>query len=273
MRPNVCLGAVADRRLGRGHARDRHAVGRAAHVVEPGHVEEVDRLGVAAVLAADAQLQVRLLLAARPTRRAARASRRRACRSSRTGCGRRSSRPGTWRRNLPSTSSRENPSAVWVRSFVPNEKKSATSAIRSATKHARGSSIIVPTARSIVAVVLRRDGLLDELAHELELLLVGDERDHDLDLRCGTGARLHGDGGPRDRAHLHLVDLRVHDREAAAARAEHRVGLGEVMDRSRACARAARGRRFARCAPARPPARPRPRAEGTRAAAGRAAGS
>ena len=41
-------------------------------------------------------------------------------------------------------SSRLKPSAVCVRSFVPNEKKSACSAIVSARKHARGSSIIVP---------------------------------------------------------------------------------------------------------------------------------
>jgi len=37
------------------------------------------------------------------------------------------------------------PNVVWVRSFVPNEKKSATSAISPAARAARGSSIIVPT--------------------------------------------------------------------------------------------------------------------------------
>ena len=42
-------------------------------------------------------------------------------------------------------SSRLKPSAVWVRSLVPKEKKSACSAIVSARKQARGSSIIVPT--------------------------------------------------------------------------------------------------------------------------------
>ena len=47
--------------------------------------------------------------------------------------------------NFDSASSREKPSAVWVRSLVPNEKKSAWRAMRSAMKHARGSSIIVPT--------------------------------------------------------------------------------------------------------------------------------
>jgi hypothetical protein len=41
-------------------ARDRHPERRAGHVVEAGVVEEVDRLGVAAVLAADARVEVRL---------------------------------------------------------------------------------------------------------------------------------------------------------------------------------------------------------------------
>ena len=45
----------------------------------------------------------------------------------------------------PSTSSRENPNVIWVRSLVPNEKNSATSAISPATSAARGVSIIVPT--------------------------------------------------------------------------------------------------------------------------------
>src|SRR5215210_6939849 len=45
---------------------DRHAVGRAAHVVEPGHLEVSDRVGVAAVLAADPELELGLGLAADP---------------------------------------------------------------------------------------------------------------------------------------------------------------------------------------------------------------
>ena len=44
----------------------------------------------------------------------------------------------------PSTSSRLKPNVIWVRSLVPNEKKSATSAISSARMAARGVSIIVP---------------------------------------------------------------------------------------------------------------------------------
>ena len=45
----------------------------------------------------------------------------------------------------PSTSSREKPKVICVRSLVPNEKNSATSAISSATSAARGVSIMVPT--------------------------------------------------------------------------------------------------------------------------------
>jgi hypothetical protein len=47
--------------------------------------------------------------------------------------------------NFDPTSSREKPSAVCVGSLVPNEKKSACRAIRSAAKQARASSIIAPT--------------------------------------------------------------------------------------------------------------------------------
>src|SRR5919202_6953306 len=69
-RPAAGSAGVRYRRLRRGHARDRDAVRRAAHVVKPGHVEEVDRLGVAAVLAADPELQLRLGLAPDPRRQA-----------------------------------------------------------------------------------------------------------------------------------------------------------------------------------------------------------
>ena len=47
-------------------------------------------------------------------------------------------------RKLPA-SSRESPMVVWVRSLVPKEKNSASSAISSAVSAARGSSIMVPT--------------------------------------------------------------------------------------------------------------------------------
>ena len=70
---------------------------------------------------------------------------------------------------------------VCVRSLVPNEKKSACSAIRSATTHARGSSIIVPIVYGILRAAER---LVERLGHEraqpAQLLGHHDERDHDL---------------------------------------------------------------------------------------------
>ena len=132
-------------------------------------------------------------------------------------------------RNLPSASSRENPSAVCVRSFVPNEKKSACRAISSARTQARGSSIIVPTRYGKVAA-LRLGGSDRELAQPAQLLRERDERVHDLDVRRPPGALTHGEGGAHDGAHLHLVDLRPLQAEAAAARPEHRVRLVQRLD-------------------------------------------
>src|SRR3984957_6034149 len=55
---------LAERRLRRCKARDRHAERRAGNVVEPDLVAERDRSRVAAVLAADAELELRAYLAA-----------------------------------------------------------------------------------------------------------------------------------------------------------------------------------------------------------------
>ena len=63
-------GRLARSDLGRRHAGDRHPVGRAGHVVEPGAVEEGDAVGIAAVLAADPELEVGTCLAADPRREA-----------------------------------------------------------------------------------------------------------------------------------------------------------------------------------------------------------
>ena len=104
-------------------------------------------------------------------------------------------------------SSREKPSAVCVRSFVPNEKKSACSAMRSACRQARGSSIIVPTEE---VLGMRRGPRARRRAstrssEQLELALVVDERDHDLDLRPAAAAPAHrlerpaGRPGPASR--------------------------------------------------------------------------
>ena len=111
---------------------------------------------------------------------------------------------------------------------MPNEKKSATRAIRSATKQARGSSIIVPISGSEMLGVELTDDVLDALAQDLDLLLVGDERDHDLHARGAAVALLDRERGLDDRLDLHVVDLRRDDAEPRAARAEHRIRLLEL---------------------------------------------
>src|SRR4051794_23533247 len=57
-------GGLAERRLGGGETRDRHTERRARHIVEAGRMAERDRGGIAAVLAADAELDVLARLAA-----------------------------------------------------------------------------------------------------------------------------------------------------------------------------------------------------------------
>src|SRR5262249_51388645 len=49
---------LAQRRLGGGEARDRHPERRARYIIQPDLVAERDRGGVAAMLAADAELEV-----------------------------------------------------------------------------------------------------------------------------------------------------------------------------------------------------------------------
>ena len=92
----------------------------------------------------------------------------------------------------PSTSSRLNPNTIWVRSLVPNEKKSATSAMSSPRTAARGVSIIVPIVTSIARRPSgqdRLDLLLDPPSDQRELGPGDDERHHDLDDRVGRRRR------------------------------------------------------------------------------------
>src|SRR3954454_17652042 len=63
--PGAIVG-VDDRRLRGGHARYRNAERRARDVIEPRHVEELDRVGVSAMLTADAELEIRTRLAPHP---------------------------------------------------------------------------------------------------------------------------------------------------------------------------------------------------------------
>ena len=108
--------------------------------------------GIAAVLAADAELERRVGAAAALDSPSASARRRRRRRWSRTGSTR--SMPSSMyaARNLPSASSRDRPSVVCVRSFVPKEKKSACGGdLRRRSTAARGSSIIVPIGLAIAS--------------------------------------------------------------------------------------------------------------------------
>ena len=59
------LAALLDRRLRRGEPGDRDAERGAGDVVQAGAVAELDALGIAAVLAADADLELRALTAGR----------------------------------------------------------------------------------------------------------------------------------------------------------------------------------------------------------------
>ena len=69
----------------------------------------------------------------------------------------------------------------------------------------------------------------DQFAYQRELAVVVDQRDHHLGVRRAAGAFAHRARRAHDRRDLHLVDLRVQDPEAAAAGAEHRIGLGELL--------------------------------------------
>ena len=71
-------------------------------------------------------------------------------------------------RNLPSASSRENPSVVWVRSFVPNEKKSASAAISSGAE--RGTRELDHRPAQVLDRRLLGRDPLGELAQPRELL-------------------------------------------------------------------------------------------------------
>ena len=136
-------------------------------------------------------------------------------------------------------SSREKPSAVWVRSLVPKEKKSAS--LGDVVGQEARARQLDHRADRVVGRVLHAllvGDALDQLAHQLELALVVDERDHDLEVGHLARALAHGLGRAHDRPHLHLVDLGIEDPQPHAARAEHRVDL---LQRPRAVALRALG--------------------------------
>src|SRR4051812_38589706 len=64
--PRPASRTMSDDGLCGSDTRDRHAERRAGHVIEACHVEELDRLRIAAVLAADAEPELRVGLAPDP---------------------------------------------------------------------------------------------------------------------------------------------------------------------------------------------------------------
>ena len=214
--------------LRRGEARERDAVRGAAHVVEADLVAELDRARLAAVLAADAELDVRLRLAA-----------------------------------ALDADAHEVADAFLVEHLerVPLEhavlevegeelalgvvarhaERRLREVVRAEGEEVRDLGDLVGAQRGArqldhrPAEVLEAGRLLlhhrfGELAKPRELLAEADERVHDLDERRLSPALLHRLRRARDRAHLHLVHLRPLDPEPAAARAEHRVRLGQRLD-------------------------------------------
>ena len=162
------------------------------------------------------------------------AGRRRRRRGTRTG------RPGRcpWSRyvekNAASTSSREKPHVIWVRSLVPKEKNSAASAISSAVTAARGSSIMVPIlcgtvdpalARSTSAATARITARTSASSRTVATsgIMISGRGSPPASIRSAAASRI----GPR----LHGEQARDHDAEADAAEPEHRVLLVQPPDR------------------------------------------
>ncbi len=84
-------------------------------------------------------------------------------------------------------SSRLKPRAVWVRSLVPNEKKSAT--FGDPVGLQAGPGQLDHRADQVARVALCVGDPGDHAAHQLELALVGDQRDHHLDIGCPAPGR------------------------------------------------------------------------------------
>ena len=107
-------------------------------------------------------------------------------------------------------------------------------AISSAVTAARGSSIIVPTGMSSSTPSVAATSAMVFSATSRQSSKPGDlipehERDHDLGLRIEP-LFLQASSRGRDGANLHDGKNRIHDTEAAAAQAEHRILLGERVD-------------------------------------------
>ena len=130
--------------------------------------------------------------------------------------------------NLP-MSSRENPNAVCVRSFVPKEKKSADAAMSAAVSSPReGARSSCPTRRATAPYRRARP----ERRAPAPRASVGAR----VRSRPGSSPRPSGRAlphapprRPRRRADLHRVQAGLHDPQAHAAEPQHRVGLVQLV--------------------------------------------
>ncbi len=115
---------------------------------------------------------------------------------------------------------------------MPNEKNSASvgdlvGRQRGPWDLDHGADQVLDLDAGLLHLLLgHRDGpLLDED----QLLDRADQRDHDLG-QDGLTPLLDRDRGVDDRADLHLADLRIDDRQPAAAEAQHGIELVELLD-------------------------------------------
>src|SRR5579862_412552 len=212
---------AGQRRMRRGEARDRHPVRRAADVIQPHLGAELHRGGVAAMLAADAELNAGPRLAAALAADADQLAHaflvdgdeRVALDDSLPLIGAEKSAGIVARQaegGLGQVVGAEAEELGRLGDLVGDQRRPRQ------LDHRADEIALVPD--------LAGDAVDQRLQH-LELLLDGDQRDHDLGLdRLAAGALDLG-GRLQDRPHLHLVDFGIGDAEPAAAMAEHRVGL------------------------------------------------
>ena len=121
---------------------------------------------------------------------------------------------------------------VCVRSLVPKQKNSATSAISIGEQ--RGARQLDHRADEVFKFYFRcGDDFFGDAARggveNLKFFFVEDERNHDLRKNFNS-APLAIDRGFDDGANLHLEDFWIGDRQAAASMAEHGIGFVELLD-------------------------------------------
>src|SRR5581483_7263770 len=218
---------LLERGLGGGEPRERHAVRRAGDVVEAEPVAERDRARLAAVLAADTELELAPRRAAAldgDPHQAADAVlvedlERVPLEDAVVQVAREELALGVVARDAERG----------LREVVGAEREEVRVPGDLARLHARARQLDHRPDQPRRLGRLLRPHALGQLAQPPQLLGEADKRMHDLDDR----ARADRARRTRDRTHLHLVDLRVDVAEATAPEAEHRVLL---VQRADACA-------------------------------------